>query len=376
MSKITVLGAGMVGRAMALDLAKKYQVTSFDINKENLNILSQSSNIKTQLTDLSQPENIKKAIADSDLVINAVPGFMGFKTTKAVIEAGKNIVDISFFPEDSLQLAELAESNNVIAIVDCGVAPGMGNIILGHHNATMQVESYECYVGGLPFRRTLPFQYKAPFSPIDVIEEYIRPARYIKDGKIITMPALSEPELLEFKEIGTLEAFNTDGLRSLLYTIKIPNMIEKTIRYPGHIEYVKMLRAAGFFCEKEIKVKGTSIKPIDLTAQLLIDKWKLEKNEPEFTIMRIIIKGKEESKSVTWQYDLFDRFNEKTGISSMARTTGYAATSAVELILNGDFHRKGINPPEFIGAEKGCLEKMLNYQKERGVIYNVSNYVA
>lgn len=372
MAKIAVLGCGMVGSAMALDLVKKHQVLSVDMSEENLKSVAGKENIETKLLDLSQLENIRKAIADTDLVVNAVPGFMGFETTKTVIESGKNSVDISFFPEDCFELDELARKKDVIAIVDCGVAPGMGNVILGHHNATMQVESYECYVGGLPQKRTLPFQYKAPFSPIDVIEEYLRPARYIRDGKLITKPALSEPEFLEFAEIGTLEAFNTDGLRSLLFTMKIPNMIEKTMRFPGHIDYMKMLRKAGFFGEEEVEVNGKKIKPIELTAKLLFKQWKLEKDEPEFTVMKIIIAGKEQGKSVCYQYNLLDRYDAETEISSMARTTGYSATAAVDLVLNRDFQRIGISPPEFIGAEKDCLEKMLKYQEERGVNYKVS----
>ncbi|MBN1327269.1 MAG: saccharopine dehydrogenase, partial [Candidatus Cloacimonetes bacterium] len=239
-------------------------------------------------------------------------------------------------------------------------------------NATMQVESYKCYVGGLPQKRTLPFQYKAPFSPIDVIEEYIRPARYIKDGKVITKPALSESEFMDFDEIGTLEAFNTDGLRSLLFTMNIPNLIEKTMRYPGHIDYIKMLRESGFFGEEEIDVKSKKIKPIELTAKLLFKQWKLEKDESEFTVMKIVITGNKNGKNVCYQYDLLDRYDDETGISSMARTTGYSATAAVDLVLSGDFKNIGINPPEFIGAEKGCLEKMLKYQEERGVKYKVN----
>jgi len=372
MTKITVLGSGMVGSAMALDMAKKHQILAVDYNVENLQVLKQNPEIQTKIADLSKAENVRKVINDADLVVNAVPGFMGFQTTKTVIEAGKNIVDISFFPEDCLELNDLAKEKGVIAVVDCGVAPGMGNIILGHHDATMEVESYECYVGGLPFKRTWPFEYKAPFSPIDVIEEYIRPARYIVDGKIVTMPALTEPEYIDFDEVGTLEAFNTDGLRSLLFTMKIPNMIEKTMRFPGHIDYMKMLREAGFFGEEEINVKGVKIRPIDLTAKLLLDKWKLGKTEPEFTVMKIKVAGKEDGKNVCYQYDLFDRYDAKSGISSMARTTGYSATAAVDLVLNGDFTRLGISPPEFIGMKVGCLNKMLKYQNERGINYRSS----
>jgi saccharopine dehydrogenase-like NADP-dependent oxidoreductase len=371
MAEVTILGCGMVGSAMAADLAKKHHVRAFDVNVQNLESIAAKKNIVTQILDLSFSENIRIAVNDADIVVNAVPGFMGFQTTRTVIEAGKNIVDISFFPENCFELDKLAKENGVIAIVDCGVAPGMGNVVLGYHNSRMQVESYECYVGGLPQQRTLPFQYKAPFSPVDVIEEYIRPARYIRDGKLITKPALSEPEYLEFDEIGTLEAFNTDGLRSLLFTMNIPDMIEKTMRYPGHIEYMKMLRECGFFADEEIDLNGKKIIPISLTSQLLFRKWKLQKDEPELTVMRIIIKGKEKEKPVCCQYDLLDRFDNETGISSMARTTGYAATAAVYLVLKGDYTRIGISPPEFIGAENGCLNKMLKYQEERGVIYKV-----
>lgn len=189
---------------------------------------------------------------------------------------------------------------------------------------------------------------------------------------MITKPALSEPEYLEFENVGTLEAFNTDGLRSLLFTMKIPNMIEKTLRYPGHIDYMKMLRETDFFNENEIIVKGKKIRPIDLTAKLLFKHWKLEQDEPEFTVMKIIISGLEKGKKVKYFYDLFDRYDPKSKTSSMARTTGYSATSAVELVLSGNFNKIGINPPEFIGAEKDCLRKMLQYQEARGVTYKIS----
>ena len=175
---VIVLGAGMVGRAMAIDLAKKHSVTSADLNKKNLDLLP--PNIKKTETDLSDANKIREIIADTDLVIGAVPGFMGFQTVKTVIEAKKNIVDISFFPEDCFELDDLAKKNEVIAIVDCGVAPGMFNIILGYYNERMQIENFVAMCGGLPVKRTMPFQYKAPFSPVDVIEIYTRPAKMME----------------------------------------------------------------------------------------------------------------------------------------------------------------------------------------------------
>ena len=371
-NKIVVLGAGMVGRAIAIDLAKKHNIVSADICDESLEKLVAIENIKTIKSDLSDKNNIKNLIKDSDLVVSAVPGFMGFETLKAIIESGKDVVDIAFFPEDALQLDKLAKKHNVTAIMDCGVAPGMSNAILGYYNTKMTVENFEFYVGGLPKKRTLPFQYKAPFSPIDVIEEYIRPARFVENGKIVIKPALSDTELIEFEDVGTLEAFNTDGLRSLIKTMDIPNMKEKTLRYPGYIDQIKLLRDYGFFQTEEVEINGKQICPIDLTSKLLMSKWKLEDDEPEFTVMKIIISGIENNKKVKYIYELFDKFDAENQTSSMARTTGYSCTSAVELVLNGDYTEKGLFPPEFLGAKNDCLKKMLAYQEDRNIIYKIS----
>ncbi|MFZ5518677.1 MAG: saccharopine dehydrogenase family protein [Candidatus Zhuqueibacterota bacterium] len=369
MKKVVVLGAGMVGAAMAKDLTADVDVTSVDVNSENLSRLAQQASVHTIEADLSDPAAVKKLVADFDLVIGAVPGFMGFKTLQAVIEAGKNSVDISFFEEDPFELDALAKKHNVVAVMDCGVAPGMSNLFLGYHNSTMEVESFECSVGGLPLVRSWPFEYKAPFSPIDVIEEYIRPAKILIDGKIHTRPALSEPELVHFGEIGTLESFNTDGLRTLLKTINVPNMKEKTLRYPGHIEKMRVLREIGFFSKQTIEVNGCAIRPLDLTTRLLFPFWKLGADEQEFTVMKIKIAGQESGVRREYVYDLLDRFDPTTQISSMARTTGYPCTAVARLILAKRFARVGINPPEFVGADEGCFQFVLDYQKAKNIHY-------
>lgn len=359
----------MVGKAMAIDLAKSYEVTSVDLNKENLRELDEIPNLKTIEADLSEGKKLKKVIENADLVVGAVPGFMGFETAKAVIENKKNIVDISFFPEDPLQLDKLAKDKNVTAVVDCGVAPGMDNIILGYHNERMLVENFICLVGGLPLKRTLPFQYKAPFSPVDVLEEYTRPARIVEEGKVVVKPALSEIEEIEFDQIGTLEAFNSDGLRSLVRTMSIPNMKEKTLRYPGHARLMETLREMGLFDGEEVNVKGKKIRPVDVAAALLFPKWKYEKDEEEFTVMRVIVEGKEKGKKKSYTYHLLDRYDKITQTSSMARTTGYTCTAAANLLLEGLFRRKGIIPPEFLGKDQKCFDFILKYLKDRDVNY-------
>jgi len=369
-NKIIVLGAGLVGSAIAIDLAKNHDITSVDFNPESFSKFKQYPKIKTVQADLSKSETVKSLIPGFDLVIGAVPGFMGYQTMKTVVEAGKNMVDISFMPEDFLELDGLAKKHKVTVVADCGVAPGMGNIILGHHNATMHVKSYECLVGGLPVIREWPYEYKAVFSPIDVIEEYIRPARYIQNYEMVTREALSDPELVHFEGVGTLESWNSDGLRSLIQTMKnIPDMIEKTLRYPGCIEYLRVLRESGFFSYKEIDVNGVKVRPVDVTAKLLFPKWKLKEGEEDFTIMRIVIEGIENGEDKIYTYNLLDHFDKDDNIISMARTTGYTCTAVANLMLDGGFNIEGVSAPEIVGAGEGNLTYIIKYLKERGVIY-------
>jgi lysine 6-dehydrogenase len=371
MKKAIVLGAGLVGKAMAIDLSQKFEVTAVDLNADALSALKKH-NVTVKQLDFSNLAALTAAIQPFDIVVGAVPGFMGLQTARTVIEAGKNMVDISFFPEDPFQLDDLAKKNNVTIVTDCGVAPGMGNIILGYHNKRMKIERYECLVGGLPLVREWPYEYKAVFSPIDVIEEYIRPARYVQSGAIVIKEALSDPELVHFDGVGTLESWNSDGLRSLIKTMPtIPNMIEKTLRYPGCIEYLRVLRESGFFSYEEMEIKGVKVRPIDITAKLLFPKWKLKPGEEEFTVMRIRMFGEEGDESKFYEYNLLDRTDKATDTLSMARTTGYTCTAAVNLVAEGKFSRKGICPPEFLGEDGDNFSFISNYLKERGVIYQV-----
>ncbi|HNS71983.1 MAG TPA: saccharopine dehydrogenase C-terminal domain-containing protein [bacterium] len=369
MKKIMVLGTGLVGRAMAIDLCRDYEVTSADIHADTLLKLAQEHPIRTVTADLAQFETIGPLVSGQDLVIGALPGFMGCKTLEAVISAGVNCVDISFFPEDPFSLDALARARGVTAVTDCGVAPGMSNLIIGHHQRSMQIDSFECLVGGLPQTRTWPFEYKAPFSPLDVIEEYLRPARLVENGRIVTRPALSEPELVNLAPVGTLEAFNTDGLRTLLTTTKIPEMREKTMRYPGHCQLMKILRESGFFSDEPISVQGVMVAPRALTSRLLLPLWQLGEEEHEFTIMRITLEGRAGEQRLRHIYHLYDTYDPATRTSSMARTTGYTATAAARLILDGHFLRKGICPPEYIGGEGECFERIMADLAGRRVRY-------
>ncbi|MFQ5578522.1 MAG: saccharopine dehydrogenase family protein, partial [Anaerolineae bacterium] len=267
--RITVLGAGRVGAAIVRDLAREtnFRVTAVDARRKALERLVQEAPVAVAQADLQEPAQVAEVVAGAELVICAVPGFMGFRTLQAVIEAGKNVVDISFFPEDPFTLDGLARARGVTAVVDCGVAPGLSNILAGHAAARLdRLERFTCYVGGLPKERRWPFEYKAVFSPLDVLEEYTRPARFVAHGEVVTLPALSDVELLNFPGTGTLEAFNTDGLRTLLRTLDAPFMREKTLRDPGHAALMRVFRESGFFRTDPIEVNGQPVRPLNVTA--------------------------------------------------------------------------------------------------------------
>jgi len=351
--KIIVLGAGLVGKAMALDLASEpgFSLTSVDVKPEALAELA-AAGIKTIQRNLSQPETISEIVRDYDLVINAVPGYLGFQSLRACLEAGRKVVDISFFPENPLELEPVAKEQKLTAAVDCGVAPGLSNMLAGYGLSQLdQTFSIQIYVGGLPVIRKWPFEYQAVFSPVDVIEEYLRPARCVENGQLVTKPALSEPELMEFENLGTLEAFNTDGLRTMIDTLTVPQMIEKTLRYPGHREKMLALRQAGFFDNQPVEIAGQKIRPVDLAARILFPRLRPEQGEADLTVMRVIISGQKGGQPLKLTYDLFDRFDPQTGIHSMARTTGYTATAVARALAQGLIKTTGIVAPECLGLE-------------------------
>jgi saccharopine dehydrogenase-like NADP-dependent oxidoreductase len=354
MKHVVVLGAGRVGSAIIRDLAPSFAVTAVDSDADRLARLKHCAGVTPLRSDLQDRPSIDSAVGRADAVVNALPGRMGFAALRTLVECRKDVVDISFFEEDPFDLDALAKKNGVTAAVDCGVAPGMSNMILGFHDSRIKLDFFECLVGGLPFERSWPYQYKAPFSPSDVLEEYTRPARLVENGRVVTRPAL-----------------NTDGLRTLLKTMRIPEMKEKTLRYPGHAEIMRILRETGFFGKDPVDVDGKSVRPVDLASRLLFPLWQLGETENEFTVMRIDMRGHSEGRSKRVVYDLFDRFDPSTGTASMARTTGYACTAVVRLLMDGRIKEKGVLPPEKIGAMDGCFEFVLEYMKERGVVYTV-----
>ena len=365
---IIILGAGRMARALVYDLHKDFSLTIADISDQSLDWFKQHYGINTLNVDVTDKAMLQKAVAPFDLVIGAVTGQFGFNMLRAVIEAGQPIVDISFSPEDMLQLDELAKANHTTAIVDIGVAPGLSNLVLGHETTRQTINTFKCMVGGLPVVREWPFAYKAPFSPIDVIEEYTRPARLKRHGELVTLPALEELETVQYSDLPQMESFISDGLRSILQTMNIPNMEEKTIRYPGHCALMKVFRETGLFDETPQEVNGQMVIPRAVTASQLLPKWKLKETDDEFTVMSLDF----ESAEQTTRYFLLDQNDKETGLSSMARTTGLTCASAARLYLEGLWPHSGVFPPEIIGTNNDCFTFMMDALKKHNIGFKIT----
>lgn len=366
-----VLGGGRVGAAIARDLAAEpdARVTVADVDPAVVDALGAVPGITGVQADLARPDVVRDTAASGDVVVGAVPGWMGLATARAVLAAGRPLVDISFFPEDARELDAPARSAGVPALVDCGVAPGLSNLVVGHLEETLdEVHRFRCMVGGLPVERHWPWEYKAPFSPADVIEEYTRPARLRREGREIVLPALSEVERVEVPGVGTLEAFNTDGLRTLLHTSSIPDLSEKTLRYPGHAERMAALRNAGFFDTEPVNVAGAEVRPRDVTERLLFQAWRLDEGEDELTVMLMEAEGVRDGRRERHVFQLLDRYDADTDTSSMARTTGYTCTGMARLVASGAWGRPGMAPPEIVGRDADCFNAVRAHLAERGII--------
>ena len=371
MKSITVLGCGLVGAAIARDLAREsdFDVTVADASGEALARLGPHPSLRKERADLSDASEIARIVAKADAVVGALPGRLGFQMLRAVIGAGKPIADISFSPEDPLALDALARERGVTAVVDCGVSPGLSDFAVGRAAARLsQIDDAAILVGGLPVDRTRPFGYAIVFSSADVIEEYTRPARTIENQRVVEREALSEVETIEVDGVGTLEAFLTDGLRTLLTTVRARSMKEKTLRYPGHAEAMRSLRDCGFFETGPGGAGGTLIVPRDVTERLLARAWRLREGEEEFTFLRVAVLGEDEAgRPRRYTFELLDRTEPETGVTSMARTTGFPCAAVAAMLGRGEYRDPGIRPPEMLARDPVASERFLEALRARGL---------
>ena len=370
MKSVAVLGAGLVGSLVARDLAAdgRWSVLSVDRSEHALGRLAGIPNLTTERADLGDAAEVARVASKVDVVVGAVPGFMGTRTVRTVLEAGRPVSDISFSPEDPFDLAPVAKAKGVSAIVDCGVSPGLSGLAVGRAASRLDaLDDVSIFVGGLPAERHWPFEYRSVFSPTDVIEEYTRPARVVEGGRVVVKPALSGVEPLSVPGVGTLEAFYTDGLRTLLTTVKARNLCEKTLRYPGHADRMRMLRETGFFSDEPLTLDGSPVVPRKLTEALLFHAWRRPADEAELTFLRVACEGSRAGRRVRRTFELLDRTDPKTGDSSMARTTGFPCATGARLLLEGAFGKPGVFPPELLADDDVLYSRFLADLSARGV---------
>ncbi|MCW5765184.1 MAG: saccharopine dehydrogenase NADP-binding domain-containing protein [Phycisphaeraceae bacterium] len=377
MTRAVVLGGGMVGSVMAVDLAQErgVRVTVADARPAALAGVRERARragvrVETVEADLASAARVRALALGADVVLGAMASGIAFNALKTVIEAGRPYADISFMAEDAWDLDGLARRKGVCAAVDIGVAPGMSHVCAAQGARRLtRCESIEIYVGGLPRERRWPFEYKAAFSPADVIEEYTRPTRLVEKGRVVVRPALSEPELMDFEGVGTLEAFNTDGLRSLVVNRLAPDMKEKTLRYPGHIGLMRALRETGFFGTEPVEAGGVRVSPRAMTAALMFPKWSYGPGEEDLTVMRVVCAGRLGSRRARLAWDLLDFYDRASGATSMSRTTAFPCAIVARLLASGRLTRAGVLTPDRLPECRGVYEALMKGHAERGVRY-------
>jgi saccharopine dehydrogenase-like NADP-dependent oxidoreductase len=369
--RIIVLGAGLIGRVIARELASEEgsTVSVYDADPDALERVGRETRASIHQADLSRPDVVASAVSDADAVIGALPGALGFAMLRTVLEAGKPIADISFSAEDPLQLETLARERGATAVVDCGVSPGLSNFFVGRCARDFnEVEDVRIYVGGLPFARRWPFEYAAVFSPADVVEEYTRPARIFEEGRLVTRPPLSEVERIEVPGVGTVEAFLTDGLRTLLRTVPARTMKEKTLRYPGHAEKMELLRESGFFDETPVELRGgASVVPRQVSEQLLARAWRLAEDAEEFTYLKVVVTGRKFGKTLQTTFELLDKTHRATGTTSMARTTAFPCAVIARMLARGEYGDPGVRPLEMVAANRDAAARFELGLTARGI---------
>ncbi len=370
--RAVVLGGGVVGAAVARDLARVApvaDVTVVDCDIARLRDLSTQLGIRTRQADLRDAATVESLVAGSDVSIGTLPSTLALPVIAEMARLGRRHVDVSFLAEDPRHLDAAARASGAVVVYDCGVAPGLSHVLVGGAMRNIVSDAVITIdVGGLPRNPQPPFFYKAPFAPADVIEEYTRPARLVRDGRLLTLPALSEPETIDVAGVGPLEAFNTDGLRSLVDTVPAERMVERTLRYPGHLAAMRVLADTGFFGTTSVRLGGRDVVPRDLAAALLFPNWQYGPGEQDVTILRVDVAGRSADGSPCHaRWLLVDRPDAGSETSSMARTTGCPAAIVARWLAGGTVATPGIHPPERLGLD-GHADMLLGALAARGIL--------
>ncbi len=368
--KILSIGCGYIGSVLAEEIVRCIDLDELIIcDSEEERIKKTGRELGEKVVplrrDISDYSTLLEIIDDADLVVGLSPGRLGFKVMKACVEKGKSLVDLSYMTEDPFVFQRKAVEEGITLIPDCGVAPGLSNILVGKATSQLdKVEDVTIYVGGLPQKPMPPLNYKVTWCVEDLFEEYTRKAKIVKNNETIEVDALEGLEEVEFEGLGKFEAFFTDGVRTLHHTIKARNMWEKTLRYKGHAEKIRFLRDLGLL-EKE-PLTSVNLSPWAFMRSFWEEKLSFFEDK-DFVLMKIQVTGRKESANFTHSFEMVDHFDEKRNMTAMGRTTAYTALAAIKLLIENRIERKGVVPPEILGMDGELSRKIECTLRERDI---------
>lgn len=345
--RAVVLGGGQQGRVIAADLSRALPALAVTVADLRRPQLPAHPNLAWAEADLADPGSLTRLIADHDLVVGALPSHLGFAAMQAAIEAKRPMVDVSFSIENPLDLDAAARRAGVTLVPDCGLAPGLSNFMIGDAVARRgPPRELVIRVGGVAQDANAPYGYVVTWSVDDLLEEYVRPARVIRGGAIVSVPANSDLRTLDIEGVGTMEDFLSDGLRTLLFTVPgVEDMSERTLRWPGHVAAVVPLVESGRFVE-EIRAKCSAQPPRDLV------------------VLDVQMTWADSARRAT----MVDRWQEGTGLTAMSRTTALTTAATARLAAQRGLGAAGVQPPEWLAREAGAWDYVRSAVAAHGIV--------
>jgi lysine 6-dehydrogenase len=347
--KAAVLGSGLMGSVIGWDLARSEgvdEVVVADIDRKKLDDLRRRTpgkKLTVEAFDLRDRRKLVSFLKRFDVAVSALPHGVVHVSDVAAVEAGAKMVNIAF-EDEQMELDSKARKSGALLVPGCGVAPGLGGILLAHALEELGGgDEGHILVGGLPQKPQPPFGYKLVFSIVGLLREYTDNARVFRGGRLVKVRPFDTVETYDFpKPIGKLEGFCTDGLASLVYTMKgMRTLDEITLRWPGHAEKMDLLMQSGYFSREKVKAGEAEVAPLEVSWAVLGKK--LAEGDPhDVTVMRVIAGGRK-GRVV---YDMVDRYDEKNRVTSMGKTTGYTGSIVAQMIGSGEIRGKGVLPPE------------------------------
>ena len=365
--KLLVIGAGMMGSAAAYDMARAEAVDSVtlaDADRKRardaasrINKLARTSKVRAVEVDARSEKAAYKLMRGHDAALSAVPYFFNLGLARAALEARCHFADLggnNTVVREEFALEKKAAKRGVAIAPDCGLSPGMASVLAGELMRRIGGEAgaLKIYVGGLPQNPKPPFHYQLAFSVEGLINEYAEPAKILRNGKIIEIEPLTEPEVFHLQGLTPLEAFHTSGGTSTLpetFRGKVGECFEKTLRYRGHLAMLRALYDLGLFSKEKKTLGEAEVSPRELTAQLFEERF--AGTDPDVTILRVEAHEKrpgglrallaEKRPARVLSFTLVDRSDARTGMTSMMRTTAWPASIIVQMLAAGEIARRG-----------------------------------